>query len=100
MLSAISGERGRLARSFRRPRRKAPKGVSREARDIAGEMLSQEAAHATFRYGHGDHRNKLVMQNIRVSRAPLEKGAESKARKRPHLPCAWHFAFYHLVQRE
>ena len=36
----------------------------------------------------------------RVTEAAQNKTAESKARKRPNLPCAWHFALYRLVQRE
>ena len=38
--------------------------------------------------------------NRRVAKAAQNKPAESKAHKRPNLPCAWHFAFYRLVQKD
>ena len=36
---------------------------------------------------------------MQPERLPL-KSAESKARKRPNLPCAWHFALYRLDERQ
>jgi hypothetical protein len=33
----------------------------------------------------------------RVTEAAQNKTAESKARKRPNLPCAWHFALYRFA---
>jgi hypothetical protein len=38
--------------------------------------------------------------NRRVTEAAQNKTAQSKAHKRPNIPCAWHFAFYRLVQRD
>src|SRR6476620_9097706 len=34
------------------------------------------------------------------NRGRANKTAESKARRRPNLPCAWHFALYRFCQRE
>ena len=33
------------------------------------------------------------------NRGRANKTAESKARRRPNLPCAWHFALYRLANR-
>jgi hypothetical protein len=35
--------------------------------------------------------------NRRLTEAAQNKTAESKAHKRPNLPCAWHFAFYRFA---
>ena len=35
--------------------------------------------------------------NRRLTEAAQNKTAESKARKRPNLPCAWHFALYRFA---
>jgi len=36
----------------------------------------------------------------RVRVGDKQKGAESKAHKRPNLPCAWHFALCRFAERE
>ncbi len=67
----ISGERGRLAR-----------------------CVTRLAGHAFVLFGEGAEKSG------RGARAPRQKSAESKAHRRPNLPCAWHFALYRFLERE